>query len=270
MNLSDSKGVVRRLLPLLLLFGCASAGRRGAGGEETAVSPGHRIVVDGRPVDAGTRVVLWSDPDGYRATDFGTRKGSTVHQIVLHYDAAGTSAQCFEVLEKRGLSVHFMVDLDGTVYQTCDTSARAYHAGTFNDGSVGIEIANVGAYATPEELERLLPIPKGAALGALPKGYVPRPARPGPLRGKVHGRELWQEDFTDAQYEALGHLVAALCMSLDVPPRAPGERGVLKDPEGFRGILGHDHLTTGKIDPGPAFDWDRLLASVKADLVAAP
>jgi len=106
--------------------------------------------------------------------------------------------------------------------------------------------------------------------GALPPGYVPRPARPGPLRGRVQGTELWQEDFTDAQYEALGRLVAALCGALDVPARAPSERGVLADPAGWQGILGHYHLTTAKIDPGPAFDWDRLLGSVQANPGPAP
>lgn len=225
--------------------------------------------MDGRPVAAGTRVVLWSSPGGFRATKYGERTDA-VRQIVLHYDVAGTSAQCFKVLEKRGLSVHFLVDLDGTVYQTVDTSARAYHAGTFNDGSVGIEIANIGAYAKREELERLWPFPEGVARGALPPGFVPRPARPGPLRGKIHGTELWQQDFTDEQYEALGHLVAALCRELDVPADAPRERGVLAAPAAWHGILGHYHLTTDKLDPGPAFDWDRLLSSVRGNLAPAP
>jgi len=262
MNLSDSRGRVRRLALLLLLFGCAGAGRRGAGGEETTPIAGRQIVVNGRRVDAGTRVVLWTDPGGYRATDFGTRKGGDVHQVVLHYDAAGTSAQCFKVLELRGLSVHFMVDLDGTVYQTCDTSARAYHAGTFNDGSVGIEIANVGAYADRAELDRLWPIPPGVARPA----RVPLPARPGPLRGRIQGTDLWQQDYTAEQYEALGHLVAALCGALDIPATAPREAGVLRDPASWRGIVGHYHLTTAKLDPGPAFDWDRFLGLVRADL----
>jgi N-acetyl-anhydromuramyl-L-alanine amidase AmpD len=261
MNLSDSRVGVRRLLALLLLFGCVGCvggGRRGAGGEET-------VVVDGRPAAVGTRVVLWTEPGGYRAAQFGERRGD-VRQIVLHYDAAGTSAQCFRVLEKRGLSVHFMVDLDGTVYQTCDTSVRAYHAGAFNDGSVGIEIANVGAYASSAELERLWPIPPGVARPA----RVPPPARPGPVRGRIHGTELWQQDYTAEQYEALGHLVAALCVALDVPARAPGETGVVRDPAGWRGIVGHYHLTTEKVDPGPAFDWDRFLGSVRARLGPSP
>ncbi len=226
-------------------------------------------MVDGRPVAVATRVVLWSEPNGFRATNFGERKG-VVRMIVLHYDAAGTSAQCFKVLEARGLSCHFLVDLDGTVYQTCDTSARAYQAGVFNDGSIGIEIANVGAYANREELERLWPFPAGARRGALPPGFIPRPARPGPLRGAIHGTTLWQQDYTDAQYEALGHLVAALCGALDVPAQAPRENGVLPSPAAWHGIVGHYHLTTEKLDPGPAFDWDRLLRSVQANLGPAP
>lgn len=256
---------MRRLLALLLLFGCAGAGRRGAGGEETAANEGRQIVVDGRRVDAGTRVVLWTESSGFRATDFGARKGA-VRQIVLHYDAAGTSAQCFKVLERRGLSVHFMVDLDGTVYQTCDTSVRAYHAGTFNDGSVGIEIANVGAYASRAELGRLWPVPPGVARPA----RVPPPARPGPLRGRIHGRDLWQQDYTEEQYEALGALVAALCRGLQVPAEAPTEKGVIRSPEAWRGIVGHYHLTTQKTDPGPAFDWDRFLGRVRRNLGPVP
>ena len=225
--------------------------------------------MDGRPVAVRTRVVLWSEPGGFRATKVGERKGE-VRQIVLHYDVAGTSAQCFKVLERRGLSCHFLVDLDGTVYQTADTSARAYQAGTFNDGSVGIEIANIGAYAKREELERVWPFPPGVARGALPPGFVPRPARPGPLRGPIHGTLLWQQDFTDAQYEALGRLVAALCGALDIPARAPRETGVLPSPAAWHGIVGHYHLTTDKLDPGPAFDWDRFLGLVRANLAPEP
>ena len=29
--------------------------------------------------------------------------------------------------------------------------------------------------------------------------------------------------------------------------------------QGYRGILGHFHIQTDKVDPGPAFQWDRLV-----------
>ena len=71
-----------------------------------------------------------------------------VDQFVIHYDVCGTSRQCFKVLQDmRNLSVHFMLDLDGTIYQTLDVKERAWHAGTANSRSVGVEIANMGAYS---------------------------------------------------------------------------------------------------------------------------
>src|SRR5205814_2869450 len=70
-----------------------------------------------------------------------------VDQFVLHYDVAGTSRTCFRTLhDVRCLSVHFMLDVDGTLYQTLDLKERAWHATTSNTRSVGIEIANIGAY----------------------------------------------------------------------------------------------------------------------------
>jgi len=238
--------------------------------------------VGGRLLPAGTRVVLWTEPNGLHAPpgSFGARRSTDpaadVHQIVLHYDVAGTSAQCFRVLERRGLSCHFLLDVDGTVYQTLDVADRAYHAGPYNEGSVGIEIANIGAYPDRDVLDRWYPdgrlhLPAGIARGALPPSFVGRPARPGPIRGAIHGRELYQQDFTDAQYEALARLCAALCRALPrVPPRAPAERGVLAAPDAWSGIVGHYHLTTRKVDPGPAFDWARLLAGVMARVGTAP
>ena len=70
-----------------------------------------------------------------------------VDQFVIHFDAAGTSKRCFEVLhDRRGLSVHFLLDLDGTIYQTLDVKESAWHATVANGRSVGVEVANIGAY----------------------------------------------------------------------------------------------------------------------------
>lgn len=70
-----------------------------------------------------------------------------VDQFVIHYDACGTSRRCFEVLhDERGLSCHFLLDLDGTIYQTLDLRERAWHATIANSRSVGIEIAHIGAF----------------------------------------------------------------------------------------------------------------------------
>ena len=72
---------------------------------------------------------------------------SVVDQFVIHFDVCGVSKQCFNILhDHRGLSVHFMLDIDGTIYQTLDLKERAWHATTSNERSIGIEVANMGAY----------------------------------------------------------------------------------------------------------------------------
>src|ERR1041385_5521765 len=44
-----------------------------------------------------------------------------VDQFVIHFDVCGVSRECFRILQDyRDLSVHFMLDLDGTIYQTLD------------------------------------------------------------------------------------------------------------------------------------------------------
>jgi N-acetyl-anhydromuramyl-L-alanine amidase AmpD len=87
-----------------------------------------------------------------------------------------------------------------------------------------------------------------------------------------------QPDFTDAQYATLAALAAALArelprIALDAPRDADGRvrTDALSDAEeaAFGGILGHFHLQTDKRDPGPAFDWERLLAAARS-LALAP
>lgn len=191
-----------------------------------------------------------------------------VDLIVMHYDAAGTSRRCFEVLHnERGLSAHFLVDVDGTIYQTLDVRERARHAGSANDRSVGIEIANVGAY---EDLRELY-----AKAQKLNNGYGVRRSTAvkdlEPTAGYVQARQVYQFPFTDAQYDSLTKLTRALHTALPgirlALPRTP--TGDVPDsvltPEhlsDFSGILGHHHVSSHKIDPGPAFDWERFFQGV--------
>lgn len=205
---------------------------------------------------------------------------TVVDQVVLHYDVCGTSRRCFQVLhDERHLSIHFMLDVDGTIYQALDLKEKAWHATKANSRSIGIEIAQIGAYESPTD-ERLttwyavddegprLTLPEGLAAKSGFAGRTFRPARDALLSGEVNGRSLWQYDFTDAQYEALEKLVAALhrvfpSISLSVPRDPTG--GVLRRALGedefraYRGLLGHDHVQENKVDPGPAFDWERVL-----------
>jgi len=209
-----------------------------------------------------------------------------IDQFVIHYDVAGTSRQCFYILQdRRFLSVHFMLDLDGTIYQTLDAQERARHASTANDRSVGIEIANIGAYPTNETatLDRwyehdtngqpyvTLPERFGDG-GLLTTNFIARPARADAITNSIHSRTLVQYDFTPEQYAALAHLTAALCRALpqikcgaprDADGKVRAEKVSDEDLEKFRGLVGHFHLTTNKTDPGPAFDWEKVLSEAQ-------
>jgi N-acetyl-anhydromuramyl-L-alanine amidase AmpD len=205
-----------------------------------------------------------------------------VDQFVLHFDVCGVSRTCFNVLhDHRGLSVHFMLDIDGTIYQTLDVKERAWHATTSNSRSVGIEIANMGAYARVEgsALEKwyakdtkgqtYITIPERLGDGGvLTKNFVGRPARNEPVTGEVQGRKLTQYDYTPEQYKALVHLTAALTKVLPLIkcdyPRDPEGKFITRklDEEqlqNYQGVLGHYHIQTNKTDPGPALDWDYVI-----------
>jgi N-acetylmuramoyl-L-alanine amidase len=209
-----------------------------------------------------------------------------VDQFVIHFDACGTSRQCFNVLQdRRGLSVHFMLDLDGTIYQTLDLKERAWHATSSNTRSVGIEIANIGAYA-PDEKNPLdqwyAEEPNGGARITIPekfgdggihtRGFVGHPKEPKPVRGIIQGKNLIQYDFTPEQYRALIRVTATLVKVLpkikcDFPKDPAGRVVSEKLPDDqlqdYRGILGHFHIQKDKVDPGPAFQWDYVARNAR-------
>ncbi len=212
----------------------------------------------------------------------------SVDQFVLHYDAAGTSRTCFRVLhDLRGLSVHFMIDLDGTIYQTLDVKERAWHATISNDRSIGVEIAGIGAYPPGSESSPLkhwyaidasgrtrITIPDRLGDGGIrTPGFVGYPATSGPVTGTINGSRVEMWDFTPEQYRSLVHLSAALCslfpaINPDYPRGPDGrvlDRALTAEQWGsFRGILGHWHVQENKIDPGPAMRWEYLIREVRA------
>ncbi len=286
------------------------------------------IVVAGERFRIGAPVVLWTDRGGYdattevprfgpvgedgptglryrpgRSTTAGDASGrrptleelrAAVDLFVLHYDVCGTSAKCFEVLhDRRGLSVHFLLDVDGTIYQTLDLADTAWHASAQNARSVGVEIAHIGAYPAGSDspLDEWYVRDAGGVRVRFPEhygdggvrtaGFTPRPRSGELVRGVIQGEELEQYDFTPEQYDSLARLAAGLSVALPrielhVPRDSAGRvrNAVLSEAElqAFSGVLGHYHTSDRKTDPGPAFGWERFLIrarSYRASLEAA-
>ena len=204
-----------------------------------------------------------------------------VDQFVMHYDVCGVSQQCFKILhDHRGLSVHFMLDIDGTIYQTLDLKERAWHATISNSRSIGIEIASIGAYPKENKavLDRWYSQKAGSTvlhpprslghLGLRKDPFTGHPDRPEPVAGTIQGTELYQYDFTPQQYDSLIKLTATLCrifprLDCKYPTDDQGKLipKKLSDEQWkeFGGVLGHYHVQLNKIDPGPAFNWEKVI-----------
>jgi N-acetyl-anhydromuramyl-L-alanine amidase AmpD len=209
---------------------------------------GDEIVVCGQYFHTNAPVVLWSDPGGHNAypyRHYGVREApltdpqiayvrqhgwtldflrQNVDQFVLHYDVDALSSLCFKTLNSRGLSVHFQLDIDGTLYQNVDLQEETWHATEANGRSIGIEIANIGAYkisdfapfaqwyAKDAQGKPYIAIPARFGNGNVrTPNFVGRPSRSQPVRGFVQGFEYRQYDFTPQQYDSLIKLTAVLC-----------------------------------------------------------
>lgn len=214
-------------------------------------------------VDIGVRVVRFDEPgapsfyaDSARRAN-GTpmfnrplddRRGQ-VKQVVLHHDGMSSSAGCFQVLRQRGLSTHLMIDHDGIVYQPLGLFDIAWHAGDqVNKQSVGIDVNN------PVLVDR--------------KGTQKREV----FQGKIHGTNKFALGYTDAQYDSLIAVLGGLFkIFTGIKPRAPLDpdgkvvQRRLAEPVGFSGVVGHLHVSANKWDPGPGFEWERVLVGIRGN-----
>ncbi|MEC7641826.1 MAG: N-acetylmuramoyl-L-alanine amidase [Nitrospinota bacterium] len=287
------------------------------------------IIACGKKVFIGTPVILWHQKGGYacpnrrgrssctqhnsKLNDQPTKSDkaykitdpttayeelkSTVHQFILHYDVCYCTYHCHEILEKSSFKgSHFYLDLDGTIYQTCDlywkTNTAPADDGKGNQRSIHVEISNLSweALASESELHRIrcdiyrkangrwhFKLPDRYKKKIHTKSFKPAAARAYGKRGwfsrRINGKIVRMWDFTEEQYQALIHLCLGVNkllprIKLQVPydkesRRTPLNR--LKAFSTFSGILGHAHVQGGvsenistKFDPGSAFNWGRL------------
>ena len=180
------------------------------------------------------------------------RLQQVVRQFVVHHDGCQDSRMCFHVLHnERGLSVHFLIDNDGTIYQTLDLVDCAFHAAGVNEISVGVELANRGdAHALSQRLSRQ------ARQGDLQDQRPPVP------RLRLHARRR------STSMISIGKTLARIFPNL---PQVYPARRRRRASRGTRcaatcasipGYLGHYHVTDQKWDPGP-FDFKFFASKIR-------
>ncbi len=89
----------------------------------------------------------------YKSKNFDNRK-KKISFIILHYTETKNLNDAVNLLtsKKRKVSCHYLIDLDGSIYNLVDVNYRAWHAGEskwkrsedINSRSIGIEIVNSG------------------------------------------------------------------------------------------------------------------------------
>jgi len=209
------------------------------------------------------KVVLWSEKGGHIAKsgnyyDYSARPKRKIRFFVNHWDVCLTSTSCQKVLDKRGISVHFLIDNDGTIYQTLDMQHAAFHAGSSrsNRPSVGVEITN--AY-----------YPKYQAW-YVKNGFGERPLIE---NSWVHGNKLEPFlGFYPEQLEALKALWKAIHNSTGIPYETPTSQfgktstKYVQDVAygNFTGFVSHYHVSKSKIDCA-GLDIKSLLEEVEED-----
>ena len=217
------------------------------------------IIACDHKVDIGTRVVLWGEKKGFECPNKRGRLAcnqhnpslndapsqihknykiinsriayldliKNVYQFVLHYDVCYTSYHCHQLMIASPFKgSHFYLDLDGTLFQTCDlywkTNTAPADDKKGNERAVHVEIANLSWEALakqseyfPSETDKYKKFRKGWHL-TLPKEYSSKiltspfkamPSRAFGSRGyfskKINGKIVRMWDFTEEQYEAL-------------------------------------------------------------------
>jgi hypothetical protein len=208
------------------------------------VCNGNQVEIEWDKVDLNTLKLT----SGFKSYN-GTRD---VIQFICHWDGALSSKSCHDILIKRGLSVAFTIDNDGTIYQMVDTNPICWHAQGFNDHSVGVEITN----AVEMQYQNYY----------ITKGFGARPVMP---KVNVHNGTFPEHlGFYPVQIEALKALLKSVCGYYKIPFNVPLDNqgnvihGVISDPLHFKGVMGHYHNTERKTDP-ISLDFKKLAEDLK-------
>ncbi len=190
----------------------------------------------------------FAGPDALRAAQ------ATIRQFVIHHDGCADADMTYTVLHnERGLSVHFILQNDGVIFQTLDCALAGFQCKSLNETSIGIEMNNRGeANKYPDYYG---PNHRGSGIGR----EIPRDI----VTCQINSSKILSYGYTKVQMKAMHALDHALRRALpNLPPVypqiAPGVQNWRTldtySLYAYTGWLGHYHETGEKWDPGP-FDF---------------
>jgi N-acetyl-anhydromuramyl-L-alanine amidase AmpD len=183
--------------------------------------------------------------------------------IVLHFTAGSTASGAFNswMQQKIQIGTPYILDVDGTVYETFDPKYWAYHLGVtgaaaenhkHDKRSIPIETVNFG----PLKL-------KGDTLYAWPGDYKTKFCNISEtskyVKASYRGFDYYAA-FTDAQKAALVELVKQISstfnIALTLPPVEHRDQFNMDFFKTWTGVAAHQNFRSDKTDPGPALPWE--------------
>jgi hypothetical protein len=204
-------------------------------GEKSIIYNGERYPIN------WDRVILWDERGGFKCKpgtyyDWSDKPERKPIQFVNHWDATLSSELCAKIISKRGLSMHFLVDNDGTIYQLMDIQDPAFQAGSkfWNNNSIGVEISNAFYMKYQDWYKK--------------KGFGPRPIMEG---YELNGRKIEKHlGFYPVQLQALAALWASVADATGINLEICETRGYCEGcAKGeHNGFINHYNLTTNKMD----------------------
>lgn len=178
-----------------------------------------------------------------------------IEAVIMHYTGSTSprgTRKWLTMADDVFVSVHFIVERDGTIKQLIPLDERGSHAGgrtsklfskgNVNGRTIGIELMNVGPLAEKGSTEFTTLSGKNFFGPGISAGGSR------PERDDDYPHTLW-EAYTPAQIDSTVELLKKLADEFPVLKSDPHAR-----------ITGHENVDpTRKMDPGPAFPWEIVL-----------
>lgn len=225
-------------------------------GDKPAV--GDQILIGGKllPIVWDKVIVPGEDGSLILTKGFRKKKERYISMVITHWDVCTSASKCHRVLAAKGISTHFCIDWDGTIYQLVDVMNEAWHAGIskINRQSVGIDFNNPVYTKYNDYL-----VKKGQPKRPVISGYKINGWDPGEFLG-----------FHQVQIDAYVALLAALNKHLpDLELVPTGDSGDPRDVRAIKvdkaiaegGVMHHAHVKKRK--------WDTVGVDIKACCEAA-
>jgi len=76
-------------------------------------------------------------------------RNTDVIEIILHHTVTNNVKTTVDVLAQRGLAYHYLIDIDGDVWELIAPERMAYHAKGYNKDTVGVAFVCGGQFGPP-------------------------------------------------------------------------------------------------------------------------